>query len=410
MGDTLTAYYGEFLINPAPLELSGNWCSHSCFYCFANLNNPNRTIDIKQTLATLRNFPKNKNLVAELLKRKYPTIVSNHVDPFAKSNYKQMVPIMRFMTELGLPIVLQTKGGYGIDEALEFLLPSVWYISISHNDDSTRRKIEPGAPTIESRLALCDRLIKAGHKVTVGINPCVEDWLPEPEQLTATLAELGVWGCWVEVLHFNYKQLRKMHPKHKEAFGDELIAGAQKRKAPEATVNHYLRTRQAVTDAGMHLYSIGQCGYSDFFEWGDCYEHLYPTLQGFTNHVINSIQAVPEPLQEYEWEPHTRFITYADWRDYFLPRLPDIGKHSGIRSYITSQNQEWNLPFKVIAKPSFGHIFYAAWKCDKIKMGSFYTNAGVAQIRKDNKIVLCEDGFPVLHFDPTGNYDYINLE
>jgi hypothetical protein len=299
------------------------------------------------------------------------------------------------MTEMKLPIVIQTKGGYGIDEVLEFLPKSVWYISIGHNDDSTRKKVEPAAPSIESRIELCDRLVKAGHKVTVGINPVLEEWLPEPEKLCKTLGEIGVWGCWIETLHLNYKQLREMHPKHKEALGEPIIESAMKRNAPQHVVNHYLRTRKAVQDAGMWVYSGIQCNYSEFFEWGDCYETTYPTEQGFVNHLITTGQ---------------EFVTYEDWRNYFLPRLPDIGRQADIRKYITSQNQEWNLPFKIISKPSFGHIFLAAWKCEKIKMGAFYDNLGIAKVRENGEIVRCKDGFPVLHFNPDGNSIYVDLE
>lgn len=40
----LDVYYGEFLINPIPLELSLNYCSHKCAYCFANVNQPGRLL------------------------------------------------------------------------------------------------------------------------------------------------------------------------------------------------------------------------------------------------------------------------------------------------------------------------------------------------------------------------------
>jgi hypothetical protein len=45
--DGLKPLYGGLLKIPAPLELSGNWCSTNCPYCFANLNAPTRTLDVK---------------------------------------------------------------------------------------------------------------------------------------------------------------------------------------------------------------------------------------------------------------------------------------------------------------------------------------------------------------------------
>jgi len=42
---SIRVYTGELLKSPVPLHLDMNWCSHGCFYCFANLNRPNRRLD-----------------------------------------------------------------------------------------------------------------------------------------------------------------------------------------------------------------------------------------------------------------------------------------------------------------------------------------------------------------------------
>jgi DNA repair photolyase len=49
-------YWGEFLISPIPLELSLNYCSHKCAYCFANLNDPKRTSDVKAIMRFLSDY------------------------------------------------------------------------------------------------------------------------------------------------------------------------------------------------------------------------------------------------------------------------------------------------------------------------------------------------------------------
>ena len=130
--DGLKPLYGGFLKIPLPIELSGNFCSHKCSYCFANLNSPTRTLDTKSVLNLLANFEKRKSLEALLLQLGCPVMISNHVDPFATSNYRQLVPIMKMMSELDIDYSVQTKGGKGWEEILEMLKPSVWYISISH--------------------------------------------------------------------------------------------------------------------------------------------------------------------------------------------------------------------------------------------------------------------------------------
>lgn len=392
MTDTLTPFFGEFLVSPAPLELSGNFCSHSCFYCFANLNNPKRTFDLKGTLAILRNHKKNKSLTAELLRRKYPTVISNHVDPFSKSNYKQMVPLMRIMTEMGLPIMVQTKGGHGVDEVLEFLPPSVWYISISHNDDATRKLIEPAAPNIESRFELCKKLKRHGHRVVVGINPCDRDWLPRPQELCEKLADIGVYGCWVEMLHFSSRMLRPMHQKHREAIGIEKCKEAKKKDIPQDVADHFLLTRGCVLQAGMELYSISQPNPSKFFEWSE-YEHLFPTQQGFFNWLN---------------ENNKNLFGFQDWCDYFLPKLPPVAATGDICRHITSTTLLNEMPFKLPKKMTYQQVFAAAWKCDAISKASPVANAGCAKVFKDGQ-QLMRDGFPLFLYSPEGIPPQIEL-
>ena len=36
----ITLFAGEFMLVPEALDVSHNWCSHNCGYCFANLNKP----------------------------------------------------------------------------------------------------------------------------------------------------------------------------------------------------------------------------------------------------------------------------------------------------------------------------------------------------------------------------------
>src|SRR6266571_9390 len=76
-----------------------------------------------------------------------------------------IIPIMEMMTNMGIPIMIQTRGGRGIDDVLSFLPKSMWYISIPILDDDIRKQVEPAAPSIESRFQLIDKLKAAGHEV-----------------------------------------------------------------------------------------------------------------------------------------------------------------------------------------------------------------------------------------------------
>src|SRR5690349_9361171 len=160
-------YVGDFLISPVPLQLSFNWCSHACSYCFANLNSPGRSFDLKEFQTQLKNIYTNNSLTSTLLREKYPVLISNLVDPFATSNYGVAVPVMEMMTNMEIPIMIQTRGGRGVDDVLSFLPKSMWYISIPMLKDDIRKQVEPAAPSIESRLQLIDKLKAAGHEVLV---------------------------------------------------------------------------------------------------------------------------------------------------------------------------------------------------------------------------------------------------
>ena len=65
---SLDTYWGEFLTSPAPMELSLNYCSHGCEYCFANINTPDRKADVKAILRLLRDYPTRAPVVASLLR------------------------------------------------------------------------------------------------------------------------------------------------------------------------------------------------------------------------------------------------------------------------------------------------------------------------------------------------------
>ena len=90
----IVPYWGEFLVTPAPLELSLNYCSNACGYCFANLNEPDRRADMQALMRLLADYHDRSTYVAALLKAGYPTVVSNRTDPFANTNYRQTLAVL----------------------------------------------------------------------------------------------------------------------------------------------------------------------------------------------------------------------------------------------------------------------------------------------------------------------------
>lgn len=345
----LTLYHGEFLISTVPMELSLNFCSHLCHYCFANLNSPKRKADVPKIMRMLSDLPNRKVLEAKLLREGYPTVFSNLVDPFATSNYRQSIPILEVMRELGLPLQIQTKGGRGIDEALPLLGPSVWYISVAMLDDDLRRKIEPGAPDIDSRFALMERLRAEGHRVVLGLNPCVPEWLPEgPEPLLDRAFGAGAEAVWIERLHLNYKQEANIPERGKAALTRPVIDRSKKRVSDPEDLGVAARARFHCDERGVPSYSMGQPFRTDFFlPWRETYAKGFPVMQDFINHC-------------HDHDLTERLIPFDEFADFMAPKFP-AGKLP-IDSYVgsTAHNLWWDK--RVPPQMTFRQLLELFWR------------------------------------------------
>jgi DNA repair photolyase len=329
-GDTITSFYGEFLVNPVPLEWSGAYCSHACPYCFANLNSeyrkqtkgvPLRYADVKNTINLIQQQYERDSMEAFWLREGYPVLLSNKVDPFSNSNYRTALPLINLMAEMDIPMAFQTKGGRGIDEALEVIKPSVWYITIEFSDESLARQLEPAAPSIESRYELIAKLRDRGHEVVLGLNPLSVEWCPEPEKILQRCKDLGVWGVWTELLHFNKDQaaLAGQHGVIPQAMIDRYRV---KKRPEEALFKHWLRTRNIAHDLGLEVFSGGQTCHSRYFDaYKRCYPKLLPTMQDWVNHCIDE-----------GWDSN-KLISFAEFADFFLPLLPHPDKKLRVGHY-----------------------------------------------------------------------------
>lgn len=227
-GDGIRYCAGEFLISPAGLELSMNWCGHDCHYCFANATVPNRRADLSGIMGLLANYQQRETREARLLQAGVPMLVSNHVDVFAGTNAEQFEPIWEVCVDAGVNLTWQTRGAHKpqrriLERVIRETPKSVWYISISYLDDEVRKRVEPKAPSIGSRLDLIDELIAAGHVVTVGINPLSIEWMPDYEPLLDRLKASGVWGVWVQVPYFAHKFKGKLRRDQVESLTPEFI-------------------------------------------------------------------------------------------------------------------------------------------------------------------------------------------
>lgn len=343
----ITPYYGEFLHVPFPLELSLNYCSHKCAYCFANLNKPDRKADVPKIMRFLADFQNRETLEAVLMREKYPVLISNRVDPFAASNYQVSLPIMESLTAMEIPVTIQTRGGLGVDDALKFLPKLFWYVSITMIDDDLRRKIEPGAPTIASRFELIEKLCSKGHRVQLAINPIVKEWLPDFRPLINRAKDCGAEGFVAEPLHLNTDQIANMSPREKDAIGVDVMKSARRRNQIEerAYANEAMDYASSV---GMYAYSFKQGKRSALPEmYRSIYPKLFPLLQDFTNYCYDT-----------DCQPN-EVLTFEDFCEHLLPSLPE-GEFR-LRDYVGASSKTVIQGKKFPPKLTFKQLLSIVW-------------------------------------------------
>jgi DNA repair photolyase len=392
-------YVGDFLISPIPLQLSFNYCSHKCSYCFANLNNPNRSFDLKEFQNQLRGIYTNNNLQSALLREKYPVLISNLVDPFATSNYNISVPVIEQLTAMGIPVALQTRGGRGVDDVLNFLPKTVWYISIPMLNDEIRKRVEPGAPSIESRLDLIDKLIAKGHPVLVGINPTIEDFLPSDDsfKLIDILTSKGVHGVWVAAMHFNRKQLEVMPAKDKERLGAVIEKGKKNATKLQDSCYQFIdRLRGYAMQKGLWVEGMFDGELNKFFNpFFETYDKVFPTVHEFINWCHENKKA---------FEP----VYYHEFESVLLPRLPK--GLNNVSPYWTCMNRNLDTELResIGYKQSYKKMLEICWNEDRMKRQltrywsfayGFTNDSRGLQWRTD------EQGNLVYHFHPGGFED-----
>lgn len=349
----LDIFWGELLTSPSPLEMSMNVCSHGCAYCFANLNTPSRSFDAASIIRTLREFPNRKTLISTLLQQGYPITLSNKTDPFAKSNYRQSLSILETMVEMGTPVALQTKGGDGIDEAIDILPVSAWYVTLTTLDDEVRKRLEPGAPSVGERLDLIRKLHDAGHYVTIGFNPYQPEWCPDVAEFCEVVKKSGARGIWTETLHLNYEQVDNMTPSQQSAVSLPLIDRAKRRRYTSDFEQHVRAVHRIVRDSGLHLHYIGQSEPSDYWEaWRAIYPATFPVMQDFVNWA-------------HETCSDGDVISFDAFADLMVPRLPK-GTHS-LGGYIGSTSVQVWRTHKRIAQMSFKQLLSIIWSDARIR-------------------------------------------
>lgn len=344
----LTPFHGGFLLHPCPLELSFNYCSHACSFCFANHAAPNRETGITSLSNLLADYQNRTTLTARLLQAGYPVLVSNRVDPFAASNYQQAVPTLRTMTDLGIPYTIASRGGVGVDEVLSFAPRLVWYLSVNQDDDDLRKRIEPGAPTLDSRLQLAQKLVKRGDLVHLAINPYVPGWWRDFPRSLQPYRDLGITHAFLQMLHLNYRQEAELSAREKAAMGLDVIAEA-KRKADLRDETALMAADAALIDMGFDVHNYHVSRRDGVYEsFRSVYPKTFPIIDDYLNWVQANIT---------DSAPVCRFEEF--WRC-LSPMLP-VGTFSGVRDYLSVSNRKYCVEHQVPQTGTFRDVLKVIW-------------------------------------------------
>jgi hypothetical protein len=314
-------------------------------------------------------------------------VFSNKSDPFSASNAPQALPILDIMHQAGVEVLIQTKGGPAAYEALDFMPPSVWYVTMTTLDPDLSRQLEPGAPLPDERLALIQAAVDKGHSVILGFNPYVEHWQPNPAALIEKAKKAGAYGVWIERLHFTTRQIKRMDPWQRAAIGDELLQRGRKKKKSQAEKDAFYAARQAVVDAGLSLYSKAQPIASGFFdEWDKHYAMQFPTWQTFINMV------------NFVYGENYGLVTFNMFLEYAIDHLPQ-GTWP-IDSYFGATAHNLWRTHKVPAQLTYAQVLALAWSEPRLsvcpaRLPSF---AMAGKQREDGQWIgyVDEQGLPVL--------------
>lgn len=383
----LRLYTGEYLIAPYLLHFGGNWCTHNCQYCFANLNKPDRMAEVTDIAKLYKWYDTGSTTMEfELLKRGHPLMMSNDADPCSKSNWAVFSAVHDASKALGFRMVYQTRGG--MREAEDRIVndaPTTVYVSLTTDREDIRKKFDPGAPTHEQRMDFVRRLREAGHFVIIGLNPLIPSWWRDQPATLGRLANMGIGHIWHQAVHLSRFQVAAMRDTQKASLG-EFIAYAQAKSEPDRQA--YDDALQACRDAGMNLFCGGvseRLGFWDSY-FKDCGFPFVPTLDAWLRDCAKASGG--KPLA-------TSLDAFNEWADLELPKravwkefLNPIGR--SIR----------NLGEKVEEAKCQADVHRFLWRIEDFP--TTLERVEFARITKDGGICCDEQGVPLMAVSAAG--------
>lgn len=398
---TIRLYGGEFLISPAPLHLDMNWCSHACFYCFANLNRPDRRLDLSflsPLLKALSSAEKEPTVIQWLARRGYPVLVSNTVDPFAVSNYMQFMEIHSALKSVGVRFMYQTKGGN--ESAVETALsdePTTFYVTVSSDDDAIIKANEPGAPLFAQRVELIMEAKRRGHHVILGINPYVPQWWNDIDGFVQSMLDNGVKHAWVQPLHLSRIQVAAMQESIRKRNAN-LVDYAMKKSKPDETDIHFFI--ESARRQGMKVIGDGTPDNDFWRAHFDTGAPFWPTLIGWFDHLDQVGAGLPVEFG---------LDDFAKWCDVGAPSQLSVYKELVQPFGRSIRNKQKTDPSRAHHdKPrSIREVIDVMWHIFDYQTPLRHFRIAVASCDQGRVIYTDDAGRPIFVYVPSGSYDEV---
>jgi len=388
MIDVLT---NSFLLNPVPLQLTLNYCSHGCAYCFANLNNPKRKADLPGILSQLKNYKNRSDIVSFYLKEKYPLLISNNIDPFSKNNYKLTEQILDVLLDLEIPIQLNTRGGYGWENVISKIKKSVFYISVPFSDDKERQRLEPNAPDLKHRFDMAKELLKIGHKVIVGINPFDLSFSKNHSDIIDQYSEIGVKYFWINKLHITYPQRSNLTELERIAIGEDVLTIAAAKGFNNEWLAAFDKIYKYTESKDCKIIGAPSGHYEAWFgEIYSVYNRLLPTQNDFFKYCEENL--IDGDL-----------VTFGDFYSVFIEKIPEI--ECDVSKYIFNKAILDDKSF--YKKTWLSNLLHVLWDSKAgLKLPEYYPVFSWAK-RQTNKLdwIRDENGDRIMVYHPV-NYNH----
>lgn len=185
---------------PTRLDTYGCGCQHNCGYCYARalLDFRGMWNPAQPAVADPREIRKT---IARKLRPGQVIRLGGMTDcfqPFERSR-KVTYRTIQWLNQRRVHYLIVTKNDL-IAEYTDILDPALAHIqiSITSTDPDISKRIEPGAPLPEARIAAAEKLQARGYDTAVRLSPFIPQW-----QDTRRLAQIKVDKCVIEFLRIN---------------------------------------------------------------------------------------------------------------------------------------------------------------------------------------------------------------